>query len=416
LTHEWIFRLPQLALARPWPIANPSQLTWRNLGFAIDPSLLMVGFGAIVGLRVAISLLLGAVIAWGWLAPTLVSLGKIPAPQEEFSIFASAVEYLMWPGVAMMVAAALTSFVCSLPAVWRSFRADQTAAVRPHESNADEANVRDVPGRWLLAGGLAATALAVAAQRALFGITLPMALLAVALTFVLAIVAARVSGETGIPPIGALGKVTQLTFGLIHPTSVSVNLMTANVTGGAAGQCSDLLHDLKAGKLLGASVRAQAAAQTLGVLIGSLAGAAAYLAIVPDPAAMLMTEEWPAPAVATWKAVAELFREGLDAAPEGAWSAAVVGAIVGCVLAATPNFMTPRAARWWPSPVSIGLAFVIPAFNSVSLFLGAAAAWAATTAAPERARRFTLPIAAGLVAGESLAGVSSALASFLGAR
>ncbi len=201
-----------------------------------------------------------------------------------------------------------------------------------------------------------------------------MALLAVALTFVLAIVAARVSGETGIPPIGALGKVTQLTFGLIHPTSVGVNLMTANVTGGAAGQCSDLLHDLKTGKLLGASVRAQAWAQLLGVLVGSLAGSAAYLVLVPDPAGMLLTEEWPAPAVATWKAVAELFRDGIEAAPPGALVASIVGGIVGIALAVIYPLLPPTKKPWCPSPVSMGLAFVIPAWNSISLFIGALAA------------------------------------------
>jgi len=41
---------------------------------------------------------------------------------------------------------------------------------------------------------------------------------------------------------------------------------------------------------------------------------AVYLLLIPDPAAMLVTSEWPAPAVATWKAVAELFRDGIEAA------------------------------------------------------------------------------------------------------
>ena len=41
-----------------------------------------------------------------------------------------------------------------------------------------------------------------------------MGAVAVVLTFFLAAVAARAGAETGINPIGALGKVTQLTFGV----------------------------------------------------------------------------------------------------------------------------------------------------------------------------------------------------------
>ncbi|MBA3967832.1 MAG: OPT/YSL family transporter [Nitrospirales bacterium] len=74
-------------------------------------------------------------------------------------------------------------------------------------------------------------------QITLFNISIGIAVLAVLLSFVLALVAGRVSGETGITPIGAMGKVTQLTFGFLIPGNATTNLMAANVTGGAAGQC-----------------------------------------------------------------------------------------------------------------------------------------------------------------------------------
>ena len=59
---------------------KPVKLTAMNLGFALDPSLLMVGFGAIAGLRIGISILIGATVAWGWLAPMALQLaGQQPA-------------------------------------------------------------------------------------------------------------------------------------------------------------------------------------------------------------------------------------------------------------------------------------------------------------------------------------------------
>jgi len=408
--------LPQLGPAAGLGAFGLPTVTTRSLGFLLDPSLLMVGFGAICGLRVGLSMLLGAVLAWGILAPWLFASGRLPPPAEATgSVFAEAVEFLLWPGVALMVVAALVSFGSSLPGFFRGLIGRQRPVVER-----DETGWADVgPGiPWsYLAGGLAvATAATTLAQTVIFGINPWMGMLAVGLTFVLAVVSARVSGETGIPPIGALGKVTQLTFGLINPASVTENLMTANVTGGAAGQCSDLLHDLKTGLLVGASIRAQALAQCLGVLVGSLAGSAAYLVLIPDPAAMLLSPEWPAPAVATWMAVAELFRDGLEAAPPGAVAAAVFGGMIGGVLAGLQQVFPRPWAVWLPSPVSIGLAFVIPAWNSLSLFLGAVAAEAAVRLGGTAARRLLLPVAAGLVAGESLAGVGTAVVTLLFGR
>ncbi len=406
---EFVYQLPQFGPALVMASTRLPTITTRSLGFVLDPSFLMIGFGAIVGLRVGLSLLLGAVFAWGVVAPWLFATGRVPLPGEGQTVYGNAVEFLLWPGVAMMVTSALVSFSFSLPGVLRGLLSS-TDSYTEMEAAAGQ---RGVPKRLLIIGFFLATVATTLAQVFIFDIAPHMGLLAVLLTFVLAVVAARVSGETGIPPIGALGKVTQLTFGFLNPTNVTENLMTANVTGGAAGQCSDLLHDLKAGLLLGASARAQAVAQFLGVLVGSLAGSAAYLVLIPDPAAMLLTKEWPAPAVATWKAVAELFRDGIEAAPTGALAASIIGALVGAALAILQTKLPAERARWCPSPVSLGLAFVIPAFNSISLCLGAAAAALATHVAPEWSRRFILLIAAGLVAGESLAGVANALVTLL---
>ena len=55
------FSVPAWAALRA---AAPSGVSFANLGFAFDPSLLMLGFGAIIGLRAGISLLIGAIAGW----------------------------------------------------------------------------------------------------------------------------------------------------------------------------------------------------------------------------------------------------------------------------------------------------------------------------------------------------------------
>ena len=92
--------------------------------------------------------------------------------------------------------------------------------------------------------------------------------------------------EIGINPIGALGKVTQLTYGALAPGNIPANLMTAGVTAGAACSCSDTVGNLKVGHMVGANPRQQFIAQLFGVLAGALLAVPAYFILVPDANAL----------------------------------------------------------------------------------------------------------------------------------
>jgi len=249
--------------------------------------------------------------------------------------------------------------------------------------------------------------LAIVLQVVLFGVHWTMALASIPVAFVLATVAARVVGETSVAPIGAIGKVSQLTFGVMAPGHPVTNLMTANVAGGSAGQSADLLNDFRAGHEVGANPARQVVAQCAGVVIGSIVSSLVYLMLIPDPATQLFTPEWPAPAVAVWKAVAEALSQGLQGiAPSALWAMAI-GGVLGVVLALLERWLDPKRLVFVPSGAALGLAFVIPASTSLMLFAGAGLAALAHRFAPGWAARFLLSVAAGLVAGESLFGVAS---------
>ena len=364
--------------------------------FALDPTLLMVAVGGLVGIRACVSLLLGAIISWGIIATQLVNSGTLPAARGPIG------EWLLWPGVTLMVVSSLVSFSFSMPSILRSFR-------RTPDSGKAKEDTGEVSRSWFLAALGAALVAAVILQTWFFGISWWAAILAVLLSFALAVVASRVSGETNVTPVGAMGKVTQLAFAVIAPKQAAANLMSASVTAGAAAQCADLMHDLKCGYLLGAIARKQVIGQMIGAFAGSLVASAFYLVLVPDPATMLLTDEWPAPAVAMWKSVAEVFRNGINTLPAGATTAMFWAAIAGVVLPILEKTLPQRWRIWVPSAASLGLAFVIPANNSISMFIGGVAALALGKLFPKWSERFLVTICAGFIAGESLVGAGDAL-------
>jgi uncharacterized oligopeptide transporter (OPT) family protein len=88
----------------------------------------------------------------------------------------------------------------------------------------------------------------------------------------------------------------------------------------------------------------------------------------------------------------------------------VVGALLGAALTLLEEFGPTRWRPWLPSTTGLGIAGVIPAFNAISMFVGALVAWLVAKAAPKTAEDYTVPVSSGLIAGESLMGVGIILA------
>ena len=379
-------------------------LTKYTIG--IEGSLIMLAAGAIMGLRVAASMLIGSVICFGIIGPILVEQGIVQPGYKGI------VSWVLWPATAMMVTSGLLSFALKWKTVLRAFGGlsgtlgGLFGGGRPHERIDDELAHIEVPASWFVVGvGLAGTACVVLGHF-LFGITWWMGILAVLVTFLLSIVAARATGETDITPIGAMGKITQLLYGVIAPSNITTNLMTACITSGAASHAADLLTDLKSGYLLGGNPRKQTISQLFGVLAGTIVSVPAYLFVVQRDPTRLGSEALPAPSAKVWAGVAELLADGIGALPYGALTAIAVGAALGIVLTLLEE-LGPKAWRpWLPSTTGLGIAGVIPAFNSFAMFAGALLAWLFARARPKAAEAYTVPVSSGLIAGESLMGVA----------
>jgi uncharacterized oligopeptide transporter (OPT) family protein len=256
----------------------------------------------------------------------------------------------------------------------------------------------EVPNRWMIVGLIPITIAMLLVQYLAFQITWWAGLIAVVMSFFLSMVAARATGETDTTPVGAMGKVMQLLYAVISPGNTTHNVMSAGIAANSASSSADLLTDLKSGYLLGANPRKQFIAQFVGVFFGTLAIVPAWYLMIPNAAAL---EKYPLPATRIWEAVARVLANGVDSLPMSARWAILFGALVGVLLPVVET-LVPRARRWMPSAIGLGLGWVVPFSSALGFVIGAMFSWLWSRFHKPSQDLYNIPIASGLVAGESL--------------
>jgi OPT family oligopeptide transporter len=382
-------------------------------GLVFEPSVLLIGAGMITGLRVSLSMLLGSVLLYFVVAPHLVIMdlahagvaGYVPSFAMQSSGDINPTRWALWGGTSIMVFSSLATVALQWRTLARAFTLFKRGE-RPAHSVAMDAI--EVPVSWLVAGLIPITIGLVVVQYLAFHISILLGLIAVALSFVVSLVCCRATGETDTTPIGAMGKLTQLLYAALPGAKgvASINLMAAGVTASAGGAAADLLTDLKSGYILGANPRKQFIAQFVGIFFGTVAIVPAWFAMVPNKQAL---EAFNPPATYMWKAVADLLTQGLQMLPATAVWAIVIGAIVGVVLPVAGRLF-PKVEGYLPSAMGLGLAWVMPFQNSLSFAIGAVIVTAWSKLNRKSSDLYYVPIASGLIAGESLVAAIIAIA------
>jgi uncharacterized oligopeptide transporter (OPT) family protein len=384
-----------------------------------DNNPVMIAAGALVGMRVAIYMTLGALLLvygvgpqahdWLWVSPAGDELRAASQPWKAWK------EIGIWLGVPIMVSSGLLSFAFQYKTILRAF----TSLVGTKTDQGElEAVIQrtEVPISWFIWGSLFAGLGVVTVAQVYFEVPFIYGILAVLMTFALALVACRATGETDITPVGAMGKIMQLTYGVLIPQSTTANLMTASITASSAGSAADLLNDLKSGYLLGANPRRQFIAQFAGIFSGTIATVVGFYLLVPDATALNgvgdKAPDFPAPAAQAWRAVAEVFQMGLGNMHPMHRQAIFWGLGIGVVLLLLEKAM-PKAKKYLPSATGIGLGLILPFQYPLSMLIGATIAWAWTRKNKEQCDEYLVPIAAGVIAGISLMGVLGAVLNTL---
>jgi uncharacterized oligopeptide transporter (OPT) family protein len=359
-----------------------------SMGVGVGYSLLSIGSGMIIGLRVTSWMMVGCVIGW-ILAPLLLVQNHLLPDHPSRSLV---LQWVMWPGLGMMIAGGLTTMALRWRMLFEAFK-----------GLADAGGSEDAPLSWIVGGVIALSIALCAVQSLFFGLPIWMSVVAILLSVPMMLVGLRALGETNWGPIGALSNLMQGLFAGIAPGNVVANVVGAGTAGTIAVTSEGLMQDYRAGYLIGSSPRSMMIAQIMGAPIGAAALAFTYPLLVKTYGLIGDHAQLAAPGARRTAAFAELLSTGVSKLPHSALWAGLIAALVGCLLAWLETH--DRIKAWVPSTVALSLGVLLP-FSSISvMFAGGiiGSVWLAFH--PASAKRYLIAVASGLIAGEAMVAV-----------
>jgi len=367
---------------------------WTQASSILMPNALYLGVGALVGPRIGASLMFGSLLCFRFAGPRLFREGVVKSAD-----FSGVLTWSLWPGAFLLAASSISYLSLKIAITWRASSGSSLAMRRATLE-------RREPG---FATGFILLALAVVFVSWLgFGFNPLAGVLIVAMSFILSVAAARLTGETDQTPTDALGAVAQLSHAAMSRQALA-NTVASGIAATTAATSADFLTALKCGYLVGATPRRQLIAQLVGCAAGSIAIVAGFYLLVPQPA-ILGGSRFPAPGAQMVAGIARLFSEGISAMPEAMRLGLIGGAVLGAILGSV-DAVAPRLQRWTPSPLGLGLSLLVPPAMSLMVAVGSSLALVFARIRPRQAAVLTVPISSGLIVGESAVGVGLALAA-----
>ena len=414
----WIWKFPNIpATLYPFrgviPGVGPAPTYMA--GISLSPFMLTGGF--LFGPRVGTSLFIGGAVAWLIMGPRLLDAGILAQIANDFGptyvtrlengqLFSILVKWTMWPAIGIMVSTGITMTLLKWSIIKRAF-ASMIAGTKTG-GRGGIAHL-ELPFKWLVVLFLFAMAGILYMINFRFGVPIWVGLITPFMAFALSLIAVRATGETDINPVGTMGSITQIAFGLTKQ-GATTNLMAGGISASVASEAADMMQDLKTGWLLGSTPKKLVYAQLMGITAGAFFAAIIFNVMVT--AYDIGSTQLPAPAAITWEGLARMMERGADALPPGAAIALIVGVLVGTVLTIIDGKnLVPK--KYLPSTISLGLAMIIPFDYVVSMFLGGVAMFFVSRRKPEWAEEHAALIGSGGIVGEGLAGVLAAVVMIL---
>lgn len=399
---------------------------FRTLGLRLTLDAAMLGVGALMGIRVATSCLIGAILNFAILGPIMINRGEI-APRVGLDgqiVPLSRVEILnqwsLWWGIVIMVVAALISLFAK-PEIFKGWPRLFKKEAKPDATQDVLAHI-EVP-LWISYIGVPIfSLLGVWATHSFFGVPWMFAFISLALVYLLTVICINSMALTSWIPTSGLSKITQFSMGALDRSNPATNLIPAGMSAEVASSAASLLSDIKPGYMLGGKPRHQVLGHVIGIFSGTLACIPVYfLLFLPADAngvrdtAKIVSDQFAFPAAMQWKGVAELIGHGFSNLSHSAIISIIVAAIAAVVFE-TASIISK--GKFPISAISIGLGVVLPPEAVFTMWVGAFVFWLMERkhkTSPKESLGHKVwvdgmqAVAAGLLAGSALIGIGNAL-------
>ncbi len=400
----------------------------RQLGLRFTLDAAMLGVGGLMGIRVATSCLLGAVVNFAVLAPIMIERGDI----REYASPAGVLipisrgeivnQWALWWAVTMMVVGSLVSLLAKPELFTSALKSLRRGSAQPR--GPDVLGHIELPLWMSYVGVPVFSVLGAWVTHAFFGVPWLLAFVSLPLIFVLTVICTNSMALTSWTPTGALSKITQFTMGAIDRANPASNLIPAGMTAEIASNAANLLSDIKPGYMLGAKPRQQALGHVIGIFAGALTATPLFFLLFLPPDAngqrsvsTLVSEQFAMPAALQWKGVADIIAKGLSGLP----ASAIVAMALAAVAAVVFEILRMRTNGRFPiSAVAVGLGVVLPPESTFAMWLGAMFFWWMGRKKPAPGTRDHAlwvegcePICAGLISGAALIGIGNAIVNVL---
>jgi uncharacterized oligopeptide transporter (OPT) family protein len=424
---SWLPTIPE-GIDAPWTLlrrliseAGPSGaivvvthgVVLANMGVGGSISLLSVGSGMIIGLRINVSMIIGGVLAWVVAPYFLVKYGaQLHHTTDHLTVAtdtptrSEVLFWVMWPATGMLVAGGLTALALRWRMLIDTFRGLRTARIGSSE----------MPLSFVVPGIVVSAIALCIVQAVLLDMPVWMTVAAIVLSLPLMLVGLRVLGETNWGPISAVSNMMQGVFAALAPGNVAANMVASGTTGTIAESSQSIMQDYKCGHIIGSKPRNITIMQLLAVPIGAAAVSWMYPVLVGtyriydeiDPATGKVTKALlTSPISNKWAGFAQILKDGVSALPTSALWALVIFSALGVLLTVLES--RPGWRRLIPSPTGIGMGILVPFSVVFTMFLGGLAGHVWEKRSKSSADVYLLPLASGLIAGEALVAVFASI-------
>jgi uncharacterized oligopeptide transporter (OPT) family protein len=356
----------------------------RQLGLRFGVDFAMFGIGGLMGVAVASSVLIGAVVNLAILAPIMIERGDIVArtlanghvvPLSRAEIVN---QWSIWWGVSMMVVGALAGLFAKPELFTKAFQSIGRLA-RSKEPRSDVLEHIEVP-LWVSWIGVPVFSLLGAwITHDYFGVPWLLSLVSLPLIFILTVICTNSMALTSWMPLGAVAKITQFSVGMVDRVNPASNLLPATMTAQISMNAASLLSDIKPGYMLGGKPRHQVWGHVIGIVSGAVFSVPLFFLLFVRPDAngvvdptRIISEAFPMPAAVQWRGVAEIIARGFHGAPTTAVWAAGIAAVVALLMELA---RVVTRGKFPLSAVSVGLGVVLPFDSCLAMWVGAIGFW-----------------------------------------